>query len=308
MNYTDLHCDTPYELYVRGEKLKSASTDVDMNKLSGINKHLQLAAYCAPEGKTDGEAYKMFFEVCRYFKKEAAECAVPICIDADGINTALADFSRAFILTVEDARILEGEAERLDVLYEHGVRALTPLWGGVTCIGGSHQSEEGLSSFGKLAVRRASQLGMVLDVSHASAKSADDIIEICAELGTSVMASHSCAFGINPHSRNLRDSHARRIAASGGVIGVNLYPPHLTGKSASLSDAVLHIKYFINLAGEDAVALGCDFDGMGIYPRDVKDVTATEILFGTMRSSGMSSHLCEKVLFTNAYDFLTRSL
>ena len=304
MNYADLHCDTPYELFIRGEKLKKASTDVDLTKLSFADKYLQLAAYCAPPDKTDSEAYRMFFEVADCFKNELSENGLSLCLNGYDISAN----SRAFVLTAEDARILEGDLSHIDTLYTEGVRVITPLWGGVTCIGGSHEADSGLTPFGKDAVRRCAELGMILDISHASETSADDILDICENIGTPVMASHSCSFTLNPHSRNLRDRHAKRIADLGGVIGVNLYPPHLTGKSASLADAVHHISYFVSVAGETSVSLGCDFDGIGIYPEDGKNVGCLPSLLCMMSSSGISSSLAEKIIYQNAYDFLTRSI
>lgn len=304
MNYADLHCDTPYELFIRGEKLIKASTDVDLTKLSFADKYLQLAAFCAPSDKTDGEAYRMFFEVADRFKNELAENGLLLCTDSNNVRES----NRAFVLTAEDARILESDLSRIDKLYDEGVRVITPLWGGETCIGGSHEVCSGLTSFGKDAVRRCAELGMILDISHASEASADDILDICENIGAPAMASHSCSYTVYPHSRNLRDRHAKRIADLGGVIGVNLYPPHLTGKSATLSDAVHHITHFVSVAGEATVALGCDFDGIGSYPEDGKDVSCLPSLFRMMSQSGISSSIAEKILYKNAYDFLMRSI
>ena len=308
MNYTDLHCDTPYELYIRGEGLKKASTDIDLEKLSAFDKYVQLAAYCAPEGMSDSEAYKLFFKVIENFKKEAEESFCRICTSRAELGPAVAEGKRAFVLTVEDARITECDTSRLDILYNEGIRVLTPLWGGVTSVGGSHESNKGLTDFGKELVERAAVLGMIADISHASEKSADDILDIAKKCGSAVMASHSCSYSLNPHTRNLRDSQLFRLAELGGIVGVNLYPPHLTGNTASLSDAVRHILHFVNAVGEDSVALGCDFDGMGIHTEDGENVSSIPSLLREMRSSGMSSSLSEKILFKNAYDFLMRSL
>ncbi len=308
VNYTDLHCDTPYELFARVEKLRKASTDVDLEKLSIFERYAQLAAYCAPEGIGNDEAYALFFKVISYFKSEVLANDCRICKSSHDLCSAVSDGRRAFVLTLEDARITDGNISRLDTIYNEGVRVITPLWGGLTCIGGSHESTEGLTEFGKELLSRSFELGMIADISHASECSANDILDIAEGSGGHVMASHSCAHSINPHSRNLRDPQLSRLAELGGIVGVNLYPPHLTGNTASLSDAVHHILHFVNIAGEDAVSLGCDFDGMGIYTDGGENVSSIPSLHREMRSSGMSSSLCEKVLFQNAYDFLTRSL
>lgn len=64
-------------------------------------------------------------------------------------------------------------------LYDLGVRVMTLLWGGDTSIGGSHDTENGLTDFGKAAVEEMAKVGIIPDISHASFKSADDIMDIC---------------------------------------------------------------------------------------------------------------------------------
>jgi microsomal dipeptidase-like Zn-dependent dipeptidase len=124
---------------------------------------------------------------------------------------------------VEDARILGGKLERVDTLYRLGIRILNPLWKGETCIGGSHDTDSGLTRFGKESLSRAASLGMILDISHASEASAQEIFEIAEKANRPVIASHSNAYEVCPVSRNLKKSQIQKILSADGIIGINLH-------------------------------------------------------------------------------------
>lgn len=308
MKYADLHCDTPYELFVRGESLRHCSTDISLERIRRFERYAQLAAFCAPPELDDSAGLSLAERVYEYFRRDALECSCRICTDRAALVRAVESGQPSFILTLEDARITECVTERLDALYNIGVRTLTPLWCGTSCIGGSHESELGLTEDGKRLVSHAAQLGMILDISHASPRSADDILDIAEAASSPVIASHSCAYSVYPASRNIRDRHAERVARLGGVVGVNLYPPHLNGSDATLADAARHIKYLTHLIGIDRVCLGCDFDGMDVYTVGGKAPDCLPSLCDELVRHGISRADCEKIMFTNAYDFLKRSL
>jgi membrane dipeptidase len=82
----------------------------------------------------------------------------------------------------------------------------------------------GLTEFGEEVVREMNRLGMIVDVSHVSESTFEDVMRITT---APVIASHSCAAAIAPHYRNLTDEQIRAIAANGGVIGINFYPAYL---------------------------------------------------------------------------------
>ena len=308
MKYFDLHCDTAYELYARGEKLSGRALNITADKIEPFDSYVQLAAYCAPENDSNDDAYEKFFLVKNYFENELSENKFRLCSSSVEMTRYIESGTPSFILTVEDARILGSSLKRLEALYEAGVRVITPLWGGETVIGASHEAAGGLTPFGKEAMHLCAELGIITDISHASERSADDIISIAHSHGMPVIASHSCAYAVHTHSRNIRDEHLKAVADSGGIVGVNLYPPHLTGTSASLTDAVHHISYFVNSIGEDKVALGCDFDGMGLFTKGGEDVSCIPSLKEEMLSCGMGESLSNKILFENAFDFFAKHL
>jgi membrane dipeptidase len=115
-------------------------------------------------------------------------------------------------------------------------------------------------------VRRANDLGLIVDVSHASDAAA---LETCRLSRAPVIASHSNADGVRPHARNLPDEIIRCIGEKGGVIGVNLYTDFLAADGADSGDVIRHMLYLARVGGDGVVALGTDFDGYIRTPRDV---------------------------------------
>ncbi len=303
MNYCDLHCDTPLEVYLRDVGLDDAGLNVSAQKYGVFEKYVQLAAFCPPESISDDDGFELFQKVVENFKTEVSKVCGTVCTDAEEIECSVKNGKPAFVLTAEDARILCGDLNRLYTLREAGVRVLTPLWGGVTCIGGSHTSEEGLTPFGRDVIKECFRIGIIPDVSHASRKSAFEIIDLASSCGKTVIASHSCAFSVNSHTRNLTDEEFLGIAETGGIVGVNLYPPHLKGTEADVSDVLDHIRHFISLTGSSQVALGCDFDGMGIFAKGGEDIGCIPHL-AKLFGDTFGKDISDKILFTNAYAFL----
>jgi membrane dipeptidase len=82
----------------------------------------------------------------------------------------------------------------------------------------------GLSEAGRELVRRANDLGMVVDGSHASDAALDDMI---ATSRTPIVLSHSGVRALLDRPRNLDDARLERLAASGGVIQIEAYSPYL---------------------------------------------------------------------------------
>ena len=304
MDLFDLHCDTPLELLRGDNDFSSGGLHITGEKLSQVARYGQLAAFCVPQDMSDGDGFRYFFKVAEYFRRAAGECGFDLFPDGE-IG------KKQFILTVEDLRIIGDDTTRIESLYRAGVRLVTPLWGGETRIGGSHESDGGLTDFGREAVREAIRLGMVPDVSHASPRSADDILDLAAEAGVPAIASHSNSREICDHTRNLTDGQLKAIAASGGIVGVSLYPPHLVAdpsKGCTSEDVCRHIMHYIDVIGEDRVCLGCDFDGIGTTPSDLPDVSAMPRLRDALLGHGFGENTVQKIFYENAAGFFTSRL
>lgn len=73
--------------------------------------------------------------------------------------------------------------------------------------------------------------------------------------------------------RNLTNEQLRTIGEAGGFVGLNFYPPFVAEKaSVTMDDLIRQLTHMLDWAGEDAVGLGSDFDGIDITPTDLRQV------------------------------------
>ena len=184
---TDLHCDTPYEIFKRRLSFNNSLLAISLENTLCYEKYIQVAAIWSDNALDNTAAYKRFFEIADYFRKDISKQEDSVLYNSD-VDTEKA--RRLFILSVEDARILDGDLCRLDALHHAGARLLTLLWRGETCIGGAFDTDVGLTEFGKETVKKCISLKMIPDISHASQKSAFDVFDI-TEGACPVIASHS---------------------------------------------------------------------------------------------------------------------
>ncbi len=296
----DLHCDTAYELYRRGQFLSQNTLAVSLEKASQFDRYIQVMALWTPPEWSDAEGWRRLSEMLARLQEDPA-----LQMGQARLVTNRSELSLCpqLLLSVEDARILDGQLSRVDMLFSMGVRILTPLWRGISCIGGAHDADVGLTPFGSDALWRALTLGMIPDISHASRRSADEIFSLAKASGTPVIASHSNAYELCPVSRNLTKEQIKAIRACGGIIGINLHAPFLSiNADATITDILRHIDYFLSEGMEYRLALGCDMDG-GIMPREIPSVDALPRLAEALLAAHYSEKTIRAIFFDNAYRF-----
>lgn len=133
------------------------------------------------------------------------------------------------MMGVEGGHMIEDDLQKLDQLFERGVRYMTLTWNNSTAWATSAADEvkdtipmakRGLNALGKQIVQRMNQLGMIIDVSHVGERTFWDAIAVTTK---PVIASHSCVHAICPVSRNLKDDQLKAIAKNNGVVHLNFY-------------------------------------------------------------------------------------
>jgi len=165
----------------------------------------------------------------------------------------------------------------------------------------------GLTEKGRAFVRRAFDLGLAVDVSHASDRAVDDILAQAKDVHGVVVATHSNARALADHPRNLSDAQLRAIAATGGVIGVNFHGPFLArGRRARLRDVVRHLQHVRNVAGIEHVAIGSDFEGDIRPPEELRDASRFPVLASALARAGFSTAEVRKIFAENALRVLCR--
>ena len=303
----DTHCDTAFELYRRNEELQDNTCHISLSNAQKYDKYVQLFAIWSDRRLDDQTCWEDFLKIADNFDRliEHKKTAIKRVRTASALQNAISEQKRAAILAVEDARLLAGDIDRLQVLYDKGVRCMTLLWGGETCIGGSHNTEAGLTDFGKLVTEKCFEIGIVPDISHASEQSVDHVIEIATKCGKPFIATHSNSYSAYAHTRNLRDRHLKELMRLGGIVGVSMCPAHLRDCSqgnATSEDVVRHIDRYMELGAQDHLCFGCDFDGTDL-PSDITNVGDLYKIADLLIQRGYSAEQIDKIFWKNAYTF-----
>jgi membrane dipeptidase len=157
--------------------------------------------------------------------------------DKIGLARTAADVRRlaregklAAILSVEGAQAIEERLDLLQELSDHGVCSIAPAH--FTSNGWADSSADqprhgGLSALGRLAVKEANRLRIILDVSHISDQGFWQLLEAST---APVFASHSSARALHDHPRNLTDEMIKAIAAKDGIVGITWFPEYCSAE------------------------------------------------------------------------------
>ena len=145
---------------------------------------------------------------------------------------------RVALIGIENAYVAGRSPELLDVYYGLGARYLGLVHNGHNDIADSALPQEkfgdrtdeaggehgGLSALGRAMIARANDLGLMVDVSHASKAAALEAIELSR---APVIASHSAVHALAAHPRNMTDEELKALAAKGGVIQIVAFDAYL---------------------------------------------------------------------------------
>lgn len=311
MNLFDLHCDTALTLWEKSLPIGSADCHISLDRAARYGRYAQIMAVWTDKRIDDTTAYHQFHRVADNLLREqdSERHRAALCRTAGEISQALEAGKSALILAVEDARLLGGEIDRLAVLAARGVRFLTLTWGGSSCIGGAHDTDEGLTDFGRAVVEKCFALGIIPDISHGSDAVMNETIAMAKAAGKPIIATHSNSRAVRDHRRNLTDAQFCAIRDLGGIVGISLCPPHLAakGEPCSADTVVRHIEHYLSLGGEKTVCLGCDLDGTDL-PADFGGIEDIEKIAAAMANRGHSDATIEQVFFTNAMRFVEENL
>ena len=156
------------------------------------------------------------------------------------------------------------------------------------------------------AIAEMERQNIIVDVSHLNDEGFADLCKIASK---PFIATHSNSRAICGHSRNLTDAQFCEIRDRGGIVGLNYYRNFIVdgGETTSISDLLKHVHHFLELGGENTIALGSDFDGADI-PGYLDSVEKVDNLYDALLADGLGKELAEKILFGNAYNFIRNNL
>ena len=261
MRIFDAHCDTVTEMYLKKQGFSKNSLHIDLERMRKYEGYTQVfAIFTAPENRENAREYED--ALIDLFYCELQKNGVDICKNYSEYMSAKSPYKA--LLSIEGAESITGAGDVLR-LKKRGVFMIAPVWNfknRLAC-GVMEETDTGLSRLGAEVIKEMDRQGVILDVSHISPRSFTEAVKIFKR---PVCASHSNLRAVKDHRRNLTDEQFCVIKESGGVAGINIYPPFL-GESIKA-----HIDRFLALGGEDNVGIGFDFDGVDELPPGVRGI------------------------------------
>jgi len=244
----------------------------------------------------------------------------------------------ASLLGAEGGHSIAGSLGALRALYLLGVRYMTlthnlnlPWADSAT----DAPAAGGLTAFGREVVREMQRLGMLVDLSHVAATTMSDALDTAE---APVIFSHSSAFAICDHPRNVPDTILARLATNGGLCMITFVPAFVAQRcrdweveladelnrqgldyrdlasrkqvrgtwlaehprpKATLADVVVHVEHAREVAGVDHIGLGGDYDGVDELPVGLEDVSRYPALIEALLACRWSESECGKLTSGN---------
>ena len=154
----------------------------------------------------------------------------------------------------------------------------------------------GLTDLGKELVRACNRLKILIDLSHLNERGFWDVAELS---DAPLVATHSNAHALSPHSRNLTDKQLAAIRETDGMVGVNFAVSFLRADGRQDRDTpveliVDHVEHMHQKVGEDGVGFGSDFDG-AMVPKELGNAAGLPAIVEVMRARGYGEPLIEKL-------------
>lgn len=302
MYVVDMHCDSLLEVTAeRGLKTKY--------NMSYEHPHIQFfAEWVACKGESAAARRKRLLHYLDVYIAERTRLGLHPIQSCHNLNFVTECEECGAILSIEGGGGLFADSEELTTLYRAGLRVLGIAWDSNELATSSFDRvDNGLTPAGRELITKASEMGIILDVSHLSDKSTAELLEITPY---PVIATHSNFREICSHPRNLPRELASKIVARGGVIGLNLCPPFVTddGKPRA-EDLLRHIDFALENYGENSLGCGFDIDGTdGEYPLGIDEKSSIHDQVLELMYKHYTASVVEKIAGGNVITFLKNNL
>jgi membrane dipeptidase len=322
-------------------------TDIPRLRKGGVGAQFW-SAYVSPETAKKGTAVTKTLEQIDVIHRMVRQYpdTFEMAYTADDIVRIRKEGKIASLIGVEGGHSIDSSLGVLRSLYALGARYMTLTHSENTPWADSSTDtpkHNGLTPFGERVVLEMNRLGMLVDISHVSADTMRHVLKVTK---APVIASHSSAFALAGHPRNVPDDVLKLLAKNDGVIMVNFYPGFILPEGAkamkgmfaayrelkkkyanedefneawlqwkrdhpiptgNVHDVVDHIEHIIKVAGIDNAGLGSDFDGITAVPKQLEDVSCYPYITQELLNRGYNRAQIHKVLGGNLIRVMRRA-
>jgi len=308
----DTHIDVPYRLHDRpddvGGSTESGDFDFPRAVQGGLNVTF-VSIYVPAKYQETGGAKDFADEMIELVERIVVEHPdkFEMVASADEAAAVMGGGKLGFAMGLENGAPIEGDLANLNYFFDKGVRYITLTHSENNHISDSSYATErkwqGLSPFGRELIVEMNRIGMLIDVSHVSDATLEQVLKLTH---APVIASHSSCRHFTPGwERNISDEMIVAVGDNGGVVQINFGSAFLRGDSqqqgsaywdarekhiaehqldadseqltawdeaywsdrtklfADVTDVADHIERVVELAGIDHVGIGSDYDGVG---------------------------------------------
>jgi membrane dipeptidase len=184
-------------------------------------------------------------------------------LTAADLKTAKTSGRMGFIYGFQDTSALDGDLQRLAVFHSLGVRIVQPVYNRRNLMGDGclEPADGGLSTLGRELVAEINKLKILLDLSHAGARTQADGI---AASKVPMAITHTGCRALVDVPRNTHDRELKAVADRGGVVGIYFMPFLRASGQPHAEDLIKHLEHAVKVCGEDHVGLGTDGGISGI--------------------------------------------
>jgi membrane dipeptidase len=205
----------------------------------------------------------------------------------------------AALAGLEGCHGLEGRIENARLAWQRGLRmlGLVHFQANEAAFPMTEPSFDarGLTPFGFDLLAEAESLPLVVDLAHLNARGVEDALSAATR---PCVVSHSACRAVHDDPRNLTDAQLRAVAERGGVVGLAVGRSFLG--PGGLDAFAAHAGHLRRVAGEDAIAIGSDWDGAIVPVPGLADVRGLPFLTWRLLEGGWSEAAVRKLLGGNA--------
>ncbi|MBN2445236.1 MAG: dipeptidase [Phycisphaerae bacterium] len=333
------HSDSAFETLDIAVHQESLQVDIPRMKQGGLDAQFWVV-FIPPETPQDGSSHKMALEQFDLIHRMIEHYAdtFELALSADDIERIHKEGKIAALIGIEGGGMMENSLPLLSEYYRLGARYMglthsaTVDWADSAT---DRPRSGGLSPFGERVVLEMNRLGMLVDLAHVSADTMRDALRVSK---APVISSHSGAYAVAAHTRNVPDDVLRMMKRNGGVVMVVFFSGYIEPEGArqmadyfdverelhakyhdaeefrkawtkyrsghqippgTVHTLVDHIDHIVRVAGIDHVGLGSDYEGAGVMPLQLEDVSGYPFITQELLNRGYSEEDIHKIMGGN---------